>query len=143
MNQNLGILDEDHNLELQPLGDAHDQLLPQNRGDGKIQRQPPAPHPQEYSRGYDNITYSDGPLVLPPQPYGYTFGVTSSLMQMLIARGLFSGLPSKDIDAHISRLRLLRMIFEGSPDINLDVIWLRVFPLTDRRGRYMVYRTPL
>ena len=48
-----------------------------------------APRPQEYYRGYDNIADYDGPLVLPPLPQGHTFEVTSSLMQMLTARGLF------------------------------------------------------
>ena len=33
---------------------------------------------------------------LPPLPQGHTFVVTSILMQMLTARGLFSGLRSED-----------------------------------------------
>ena len=91
MNRNLGILNDDHNLEIPQPVDAHDQLLPENRGEGEIHRQPPAPRPQEYYRGYDNITDSNGPLVLPLLPYGHTFVVTSSLMQMLTARGFFRG----------------------------------------------------
>ena len=51
--------------------------------------QNPAPLPHEYYRGYDNMADSDGPLVLPPLPTGHTFVVTSSLMQMLTARGMF------------------------------------------------------
>ena len=46
-NQNLGILNDDHNPELRTLIDAYDQILPENRGEGKIRRQPPAPRPQE------------------------------------------------------------------------------------------------
>ena len=65
MNKKFGILDDYHNPELPPPIDAHDQLLPENHGEGEIWRQPPAPHPQEYYRGYDNFTNSDGPLVLP------------------------------------------------------------------------------
>ena len=57
--------------------------------------------PQAYYRGYDNIVDSDGPLVLPPLPTGHTFVVTSSLMQMLTARGLFPGLPYEDPHAHV------------------------------------------
>ena len=85
----MGILDEDDNPELPPSVDAHDQLLPENCGEGEIQRQPPAPLPQGYYMENDNITDSDGPLVLTPLPHGHTFVVTSSLMQMLTARGLF------------------------------------------------------
>ena len=38
INRSLGILDDYHNLELPPPGDAHDQLLPENRGEGEILR---------------------------------------------------------------------------------------------------------
>ena len=37
----------------------------------------------------------------------HTFVVTSSLMQMLTARGLFLGLPSKDPHAHIAKVRVV------------------------------------
>ena len=62
----------------------------------------PVPRPQAYYRGYDNTADLDGPLVLPPLPTGHTFDVTSSLMQMLTARGLFLGLPSENPHAHIA-----------------------------------------
>ena len=91
MNPNLGILDDDHNLKIPPPVDDHDILLPENHGKGEIRRKPPAPRPQEYYRGYDNITNSDGPLVLHPLPHDHTFVVTSSLLQMLTARDLFFG----------------------------------------------------
>ena len=84
--------------------------------------------PQAYYRGYDNIADSDGPLVLPPLPIGHTFVVTSSLMQMLTARGLFSGLPSEDPHAHIAKVRAVCKSCVGRPDLDLDVIGLRVFP---------------
>ena len=71
-----------------------------NRGDKNF-----ASCPQEYYRGYDNIVDSDGLLVLPPLPPDHTFVVTSSLMQMLTTRGLFSGLPSEDPHAHIAKVR--------------------------------------
>ena len=51
------------------------------------------------------MTDSNVPEVLPPLPHGHTFVVTSSLMQMLSARGLFSALPSEDPLAHIAKLR--------------------------------------
>ena len=61
MNRNLVIID-DHNTKLPPPVDDHDQLLLENCGEGDIRRQPPAPRPQEYYRGSNNITESEGPL---------------------------------------------------------------------------------
>ena len=56
--------------------------------------------------------------------------VTSSLMQMLTARGLFSGLPYEDPHAHIAKVRVVCKSCVGRPDLDLDVIGLRVFPLS-------------
>ena len=92
MNQNLGINDDDPNQNILAPVDVHGQLLPDAPGEHQQRGQNPAPRPQAYYRSYDNIGDSDGPLVLPPLPPGHTFVVTSSLMQMLNARGLFSGL---------------------------------------------------
>ena len=55
--------------------------------------------------------------------------VTSSLMQMLTARGFFSELPSEDPHAHIAKVRAVCKSFMGRPNLELDVIGLRVFPL--------------
>ena len=99
-------------------------------GENKKRGQNPAPHPQEYYRGYDNIVDSDGPLFLPPLPQGHSFVVTSSLMQILTARGLFSGLPSEDLHAHIAKVRVVCKSCVERPDLDLDVIGLRVFPLS-------------
>ena len=49
---------------------------------------------------------------------------------MLTARGLFSGLPSEDPHAHITMVRAVRISCIGRPDLDLDVTWLRVFPLS-------------
>ena len=87
MNRNLGINDDDPNKNIPAPEDVHSQLLPEDPGENQQRGQNPAPHPQEYYKGYDNIENSDGPLVLPPLPPGQTFVVTSSLMQMLTARG--------------------------------------------------------
>ena len=54
--------------------------------------------------------------------------VTISLMQMLTARGLFSGLPSEDLHAYISKVRAVCKSCVGRPELELDVIGLRVFP---------------
>ena len=89
MNWNLGIYDEDLNQNIPALVDVHGQMLPDAPGEYQQRGQNLAPQPQEYCRGYNNIADSDGPLVLPPLPTGHTFVVTSSLMQMLTARGLF------------------------------------------------------
>ena len=56
--------------------------------------------------------------------------VTSSLMQILTARGLFSGLPFEDPHAHIAKVRAVCKSCVGRPDFDLDVIGLRVFPLS-------------
>ena len=56
--------------------------------------------------------------------------VTSSLMQMLTARGLFSGLPSEDTHAHIAKVRAVCESCVGRPALDLDVIGLKVFPLS-------------
>ena len=56
--------------------------------------------------------------------------VSSSLMQMVTARGLFSGLPSEDSHAHIVKIRVVCKSCVGRPDLDLDVIGLRVFNLS-------------
>ena len=56
--------------------------------------------------------------------------VTGTLMQMLIARGLCSALPSEDPHAHIAKVRAVCKSCVGKPDFDLDVIGLRVFPLS-------------
>ena len=84
MNQNSGIQGDEVDPQMQPLVDTHDPVLLDIFVEDKKRRQPPAPRPQEYYRGYENIADSDGPLIFPPLPHGQTFVVTSSLMQMLI-----------------------------------------------------------
>ena len=71
-----------------------------------------------------------GHLFCPSLPPGHTFVVTSILMQMLTVRGLFSGLPSEDSHAHIAKVRAVCKSCVGRPDLDLDVIGLRVFPLS-------------
>ena len=105
MNRNFGINDDDPNQNIPAPVDVHGQMLPDAPGEHQQRGQNPAPRPQAYYRGYDNIADSVGPLVLPPLPTGNTFVVTSSLMHMLTARGLFSGLPSEDSHAHIDKVR--------------------------------------
>ena len=51
-------------------------------------------------------------------------------MQMFTARGLFSGLPSEDPHAHITKVRPVCKSCVGRPDLDLNVIGLRVFPLS-------------
>ena len=105
MNHNLGIQGDEVDPQMPPLVVARDPVMPDIRGDGELRIQPPPPRPQEYYRGYENITDSDGPLVLPPLPHRPTFVVTNSLMRMLTARGLFSGLLLEDPHAHIAKVR--------------------------------------
>ena len=56
--------------------------------------------------------------------------VTSSLIQMLTTRGLFLGLPYEDQHAHIAKLRSVCKICVERPDMDMDIIQLRVFPLS-------------
>ena len=56
--------------------------------------------------------------------------VTSTLIPMLTARGLFSGLSSEDLLAHIAKLRLVCKSCVGTPDMDINIINLRVFPLS-------------
>ena len=127
---NLSYIDDEINPQFSPLVDAHNQVIVENPDEGALKRQSPAPRPQEYYRGNVNIADSDGPLVLPPLPQGHSFVVTSSFMQMLTARGLFSGLPFEDPHAHIAKLRSVCKICVGRPDLDMDIIGFRVFPLS-------------
>ena len=49
-------------------------------------------------------------------------------MQMLTAKGLFSGIPYEDPHAHIAKVRVVCKSCVGRFDFDLDVIGLRVFP---------------
>ena len=49
---------------------------------------------------------------------------------MLTARGLFSGLHSEVPHAHIAKVRAVCKNSVGRPDLDLDIISLRVFPLS-------------
>ena len=68
--------------------------------------------------------------------------VTRSLIQMLTARGLFSLLPSEDPHAHIAKVRVVCKSCVGRPDLDLDVIGLRVFPLL-LTGEVVIWFTKL
>ena len=63
MNRNLGINDEDPNQNITAPADVHGQMLPDAPGEHQQRGKNPAPRPQAYYRGYDNIADSDGPLV--------------------------------------------------------------------------------
>ena len=65
--------DDDPNKNIPAPVDVHGQLLLDAPGEHQQRGQNPAPRPQEYYRGYDNIADSDGTLVFPPLPQGHTF----------------------------------------------------------------------
>lgn len=75
-----------------------------------------------------NITESHRPLVIQPLISGHTFVVTSTLMQMLTARGLFPLFLVEDPHAHIDKLNFVFKSCIGRPYWDINVIWLRVFP---------------
>ena len=98
--------------------------------DNSMRMQPFVPCPQEFYRGNVNITDSDGPLVLPPLPHGHTFMVTCNLMPIPTARGLFLGIPLEDTHTHIAKLGFVCKSCVRRPDLDINVIGLRVFPLS-------------
>ncbi|XP_015162482.1 uncharacterized protein [Solanum tuberosum] len=51
-------------------------------------------------------------------------------VRMLTARGLFAGLASEDPHAHVTNLRSVFKSCVGRPDLDMDVIGLRVFPIS-------------
>ena len=57
---------------------------------------------------------------------------------MLAARGLFSVLQYEDPHDYIAKLRSVCKIYEGGPDLDMDVIGIRMVPLTDREDRNLV-----
>ncbi|KAH0678939.1 hypothetical protein KY284_020024 [Solanum tuberosum] len=51
-------------------------------------------------------------------------------MQMITTRGLFLEFPSEDPHAHIAKIRVVCKSCVGRPNLDMDVIGLRVFPLS-------------
>ena len=49
---------------------------------------------------------------------------------MLTTTSLFSGLASEDPHAHIAKVRVVCKSCVGRPDLDLDLIRIRVFPLS-------------
>jgi len=49
---------------------------------------------------------------------------------MLTERGLFSGMASEDPHGHMAKLRSVCKSCVGRPELDMDVIGLRVFPLS-------------
>ena len=136
------LYDDEINPQFPPPVDFHNRVVVDNPGEDNPRRQRRAPRPQMYYRGNVNITDSDGPLALPLLPQGHTFVVTSSLMQMLTARGLFSGLSSEDPHAHIAKVSLVCKSCVGRPNLNMYIIGLRVFPLS-LKGEAAIWFTDL
>lgn len=86
--------------------EAHNQVKVQNELTNDLRMQPPPPQPHDYYMGNVNIADSNGSLVFPLLPPGYTFVVATCLMQMLTSRGLFLGLPSLDPLTRITNIAL-------------------------------------
>jgi len=91
---------------------------------------PPEPMLRDNYRVDFNTVESEGSIVLPPLPVWNIFVEMSSLMQMLIARGLFSDMASEDLLGHIAKLRSVCKSCVGRLELEIDVIGLRVFPLS-------------
>ena len=109
---------------------AHNQVVAENHDENTLRMQSLVSCPQELYSGNVNINDSDGPLVLSPLPHGHTFVVTSNLMQILTARGLFSGLPSEDRHANIAKMRSVCKSCVVKEDLNMNIIGLPMFPLS-------------
>ncbi|WMV40905.1 hypothetical protein MTR67_034290 [Solanum verrucosum] len=99
-------------------------------GDTLRVQNPPEPRLQDNYRVEFNAVESEGPIVLPPLPPGHTFVVTRSLMQMLTARGLFSGMALEDLHGHMAKLRSVCKSCVGRPELDMNFIGLRVLPLS-------------
>ncbi|MCF7184085.1 retrotransposon gag domain-containing protein, partial [Corynebacterium parakroppenstedtii] len=69
-------------------------------------------------------------IVLPPLPADTKFTVSSELLQMLQNRGLFTGLPSEDPHHHLQNVVFVCKSVMGTQNLSLDVVGLRVFPLS-------------
>src|SRR5688572_24735359 len=114
-----------HNVGLQP---------PQNQGLHQQQPLHQGLNQQQIARnihGVDDDTMgSTGAILLPPLPPGSKFCITSGLIQMLHSRGLFSGLASEDPHNHLINVAYVRKSGVGDPNLTIDVIGLRVFPIS-------------
>jgi len=105
------------------------------------QRQPG--NDRQRQRGYNDDAYGwnqyrlnpmamdvTGSIVLPPLPPDTKFALTSGLLQMLNNRGLFAGLASEDPHRHLQNVVFVCKSAMGTPNISMDAIGLRVFPLS-------------
>ena len=63
-------------------------------------------------------------------------------MQMLTARGLFSWVTSEDPHAYLAKAREVCKSCVQRPDLDLDIIGLRVFPLS-LTGEAVIWFTEL
>lgn len=91
---------------------------------------PPKPRLCDNYRVDFNTIKSERPTVLPSLSPGYTFMVTSNLMQMLRTTGLVFGMASKVPHGHMDKLRSVCKSCVGRPELDMNVIGLRVFPLS-------------
>uniref|UniRef100_M1DQY8 Uncharacterized protein n=1 Tax=Solanum tuberosum TaxID=4113 RepID=M1DQY8_SOLTU len=99
-------------------------------GDALRVQNPPEPRLCDNYKVDFNTVESEGPIILPHLPPGITFMVTSSLMQMLTTRGLFSGMASKDLHGNMVKLRRFCKSCVGQLELDMNVIRLRVFPVS-------------
>uniref|UniRef100_M1DR34 Uncharacterized protein n=1 Tax=Solanum tuberosum TaxID=4113 RepID=M1DR34_SOLTU len=100
------------------------------RDDALRVHNPSEPRLRDNYRVNFNIVEFECPIVLPPLPPGHTFVVTSSLMQMLMTRGLFSGLALEDPHGQMVKLRSVCKSCVGRSEFDMNVIGLRVIPLS-------------
>lgn len=84
----------------------------------------------DHGRVNMNIAESNRSLVLPTLSLGYTFIVTSILMQIFTMVGSFAGLPVDDQHSHLDRLNFVCISCIGRPDWDINVIRPRVFPMS-------------
>ncbi|XP_015161557.1 uncharacterized protein [Solanum tuberosum] len=113
---------------------VHNNRIRENLGD-KVELQPPrvvnvAAQVHSGNLIGDAKRLNQKAIILPPLPSGNTFVVTSSLIQMLTTKGLFSGLASEDPHGHMAKLRSVCNSCVGRPELDINVIGLRVFPLS-------------
>ena len=101
----------------------------QGAGNQQPHRAQRAPVRRVYPDFEDAQPVLAGAIVLPPLMGGAKFDVTSTMIQLLNSRGLFTGLPSEDPNQHIWNFTGICAAYQ-LPGVSQEAIRLRLFPFS-------------